>query len=90
MTVSLAVCPWRSVLGWGNTSISGELNMTSFVPYGLLVGVTCGLFGGIFWFEMGLSLLVGTVTGVFIGAVVDSVLKKDAKLDRDDKKAPSA
>lgn len=42
--------------------------MSKYLPWGIVVGSLVGLFAGIFWFEMGLSLLAGTAAGIIISA----------------------
>ncbi len=50
-----------------------------FVTWGIIVGSLAGLFAGIFWFEMGLSLLFGTASGLIIGTTLGSIFGSKTK-----------
>jgi len=44
------------------------------ISWGITIGSLVGLFMGIYWFEMGLSLLLGTVSGLMIGTTIGTIL----------------
>ncbi len=44
-----------------------------YVTWGIIIGSIVGLFAGILWFEMGLSLLFGTAAGLIIGTALGSI-----------------
>lgn len=45
----------------------------NYLTWGIIMGSAAGLFAGIFWFEMGLSLLFGTASGLIIGTFLGSM-----------------
>ena len=59
---------------------SGKSNLGLYVCWGIIIGSIVGLFAGIFWFEMGLSLLFGTAIGLIIGTAIGSIVENKSKL----------
>lgn len=47
--------------------------LANFTAGGIVIGSIAGLVAGMFWFEMGLSLLFGTAIGLILGVVIGSV-----------------
>ena len=54
-------------------------NLSMYVTWGIIIGSIVGLFAGIFWFEMGLSLLFGTAAGLIIGTALGSIFGNKTK-----------
>lgn len=48
--------------------------LANYIAGGLVIGSIVGLFAGMFWFEMGLSLLFATSIGLILGVVIGSFL----------------
>ncbi|GAA6151504.1 hypothetical protein [Pseudoteredinibacter isoporae] len=44
--------------------------MTNYVTWGIVIGSIIGLFAGIFWFEMGLSMLAGVSLGILVSTAL--------------------
>jgi hypothetical protein len=59
------------------TSIKSTLSM--YVTWGIIIGSIAGLFAGIFWFEMGLSLLFGTAAGLIVGTALGFIFGNKTK-----------
>jgi len=59
------------------TSIKSNLSI--YVTWGIIFGSIAGLFAGIFWFEMGLSLLFGTASGLIVGTAFGSIFGNKTK-----------
>lgn len=51
----------------------------NYLTWGIIMGSAAGLFAGIFWFEMGLSLLFGTAAGLIIGTALGSIFGNKTK-----------
>lgn len=46
--------------------------LANYISGGIVIGSIVGLFAGMFWFEMGLSLLFATSVGLILGVVIGS------------------
>jgi len=58
---------------------SKETRLSMYICWGIVIGSIVGLFSGIFWFEMGLSLLFGTAIGLIIGSAIGSIVDNKSK-----------
>ncbi len=59
--------------------VSEEPRQSKYITWGVIIGSVIGLFTGIFWFEMGVSLLLGTAFGLIVGAAVGSFIDGKSK-----------
>jgi transcriptional regulator with XRE-family HTH domain len=50
-----------------------------YISWGITIGSLVGIFTGIYWFEMGLSLLFGTVSGLIIGSIIGTIVDSKSK-----------
>ena len=57
-----------------NHAVPQESHLGTYITWGIIIGSIIGLFTGIFWFEMGLSLLGGTAFGLIVGTVIGSIV----------------
>ena len=56
-----------------------ETRLGVVICWGIIIGSLVGLFSGIFWFEMGMSLLFGTSSGLIFGSVSGAIVDNKSK-----------
>ncbi|MEE4244845.1 MAG: hypothetical protein V2I33_05515 [Kangiellaceae bacterium] len=62
-----------------NSIASQSSRIGNYTASGIVIGSLVGLFAGMYWFEMGLSLLVGTASGLIIGTLFGAIVSRAHK-----------
>lgn len=69
----------EKIMKQNDGTVSKEARLNMYICWGIIIGSIVGLFAGIFWFEMGLSLLFCTALGLIIGSAIGSLLDRKSK-----------